>query len=168
LFWRVGYNANMTKRLFFLLAVLFLGACQGAAQSAETSPDCAVSDAYLEAVGENNGVLLNILVYSRIENSPLEDAATIPVFYANLTSMRHYHEQQRERLPACAQAHNTAMIDAISAAQDVLATRHFWNGNPDDARTQSRTVDAQADFVESWSRLSDVASTSVFVAVDCI
>lgn len=106
-------------RLTLLCLVLMLSFSFGALAQAQDN-ECAVSANYIEAVEENTSAVLRINILLNSGGGPLNNIDTARVNYKQLISMRNYHEDQRELLPECAQATNTALIDTIVTAQDLF------------------------------------------------
>lgn len=144
--------------LLALVGAVWLASDRGETATAEPlaaqSALCLVPETYLEAAGENSDFLFTLLGYSTMGSAPLLNSDTLPLFYANLSSMRRYHEGQRAILPACAQAYNAAMTDTLAAAQDVTMTWLVWLDSPSNKRAESRAVAAQTHFVAAWSALA--------------
>lgn len=88
---------------------------------AQGNSECEVRGSFIEAIDENSSAIFRINFQLNSGGGPLNDIDTARVSYRQLMSMREYHQQQRDVLPDCAQAINTAIIDTIDTAQDVFA-----------------------------------------------
>ncbi|MFP4321326.1 MAG: hypothetical protein ACLFTK_02630 [Anaerolineales bacterium] len=103
--------------LFIVLAVSFYPP----SSPATAQIPCQVSEIDQETFSENSRFIFRVLAMMRDPNSPLQQASTVGIYHTTLGSMRDYHHELATRLPGCAQPLNTATIQTISAAQDVLA-----------------------------------------------
>jgi TRAP-type C4-dicarboxylate transport system permease large subunit len=102
----------LLSALLIVIAMVGLGPAQ--------AQDCTVSEFYDEALDEHAYTILGLNMRLSMGDVTLTNANMLAVNYKMLISMRAYHADARATLPSCAQAVNTAAIDAISAAQDAI------------------------------------------------
>jgi hypothetical protein len=135
-------------RVFAILLLLMIGVVVVPV----TAQDCVVSENYIEAFGENRSELLRISVLLNTGGGALNDDATAAVNYKLLMSVRHYHQDARATLPECAQSANTAMLDAVSAAEDAFAML-FLDRLADDGSYTDDLTRTIADFRVAFGAL---------------
>lgn len=118
---------------------------------------CTVTENYQEAVDENIFSLLRLLSLTNTENNRLHTAEQFGINYALLISMRQYHEDMHDRLPACAKGLNQELIQTITATQDVmtlsLASATFTETN----RYEKRLDRAQNRLNDAWPELTSAS-----------
>ena len=151
----------MVWKIIWLVVVVTLVGCaehrtDGVEQSNEISAECQLTSNYIEALGENEDVLLNLLVMSQMNGSPLQDRSFIPSRHSQLTSIRRFHEDQRDTLPACAQSLNHSFTATVAAAQDLLTARLIWLDDSIDVSAEKRAAERQRYFVKQWSSYQEV------------
>lgn len=148
---------------YVLVLVLLLSA--GTSSVAQTT--CTVNSNYLEAIDENQRSLLNVFGMVNAPASPVADPETAGTYFMMLISIRHYHEDQSDLLPDCAQSVNDAYLRTISASQDVITLLIARSALPDDvSRFNRRIRDAQTYLADTWLKFSEVHSETQLEPAD--
>jgi len=148
--------------LLLLSLLLGVGGRAGMPVAAQETR-CSVTSNYQEAAQENTRTLIKMLALTHTEPSPLDNPEIAAVYYAMLASTRHYHEEQRATLPACAHQLNNVLIETITATQDVIALMLIQDATPETTRNTQRLDQAKTFLSTKWSDLSTVSDATPFV-----